>query len=131
MSVVTRGGEEVDTWINDKRLDDVSIEGYASKAGEQFYPDPDIAEEAIGKKLHIQSIHECFNKPVKYNKDLLFPSWILQSKDWKSLRGIIQNRDLMDAFKQSNHLREPSQIDLIRTWLGKQWDMARHLGPRR
>jgi hypothetical protein len=76
-------------------------------------------------------VHSCFNRPVEYKKTSLFPSWILKSGDWKSMRGIIRNREIMAAFKTHNHLREPAQIDLIRTWLGQHWDMARHLGPRR
>ena len=47
------------------------------------------------------------------------------------MKGIIRDRELMLAMTTPNHLRDHIQIDLIRNWLTKQWDMARHLGLRR
>ncbi len=112
-------------------VDDQTIATYASKAGKRRFPDPDIVGNPIQKALSIDSVYNCFNSKAQYNTKDVFPKWITGSSDWKSMKGLIKDRELMEAFMCHNHLRSPAQIDLIRGWLIRHWDMARHLGLRR
>ena len=56
---------------------------------------------------------------------------MLKSDDWRKMKGIIKHKELMAAFKEGSHLRTPAQLDLIKTWLVSNWDMAAHLGQKR
>ena len=112
-------------------MDDETIKGYASQHGVHKFPDPDIMGHYIQDELQINSVHHCFLKKVSYEKKDIFPDWILKCNDWKKMKGIIKERELLQAMMTTNHLRDPIMIGLIRTWLMSTWDMARQLGLRR
>ncbi|GMH96690.1 hypothetical protein TrST_g5288 [Triparma strigata] len=128
---VTESEKLLDPLIYDDTVDDETIAEYASYHGVHKFTDPDIKGHQIQEEMSINSVHHVFNKPVKYMKRSIYPEWILESADWRKMRGIIKRRELMLAMTTPNHLRDNIQIDLIRKWLIEAWDMARHLGLRR
>ncbi|GMI10440.1 hypothetical protein TrLO_g8334 [Triparma laevis f. longispina] len=128
---VTESEKLLDPLIFDNTVDDDTIAEYASYHGIHKFPDPDIKGHKIQQEMSINSVHHVFNKKVDYKKAEIFPEWILESTDWKKMRGIIKDRELMLAMTTPNHMRDHIQIDLIRKWLVGAWDMARHLGIKR
>eukprot|EP00520_Triparma_pacifica_P009384 CAMPEP_0118632696 /NCGR_PEP_ID=MMETSP0785-20121206/587_1 /TAXON_ID=91992 /ORGANISM="Bolidomonas pacifica, Strain CCMP 1866" /LENGTH=726 /DNA_ID=CAMNT_0006523493 /DNA_START=138 /DNA_END=2315 /DNA_ORIENTATION=- len=114
-------------------VDEKSIAEFASMYGSHVFPDPDIQGHPVQKEQGITSIQNSFPQlsDIRYRKTDVFPKWMLHSEDWKKMKGLIKQKELMAAFKEGSHLRTPVQLDLIRSWLINNWEMARHLGPKR
>ncbi|GMI47925.1 hypothetical protein TrCOL_g4863 [Triparma columacea] len=114
-------------------VDDQSINEFASQYGSHAFPDPDIQGHPVQLEQGIHSVQKSFPQlqDIRYRKDDVFPNWMLKSDDWRKMKGIIKHKELMAAFKEGSHLRTPAQLDLIKTWLVSNWDMAAHLGQKR
>ena len=114
-------------------VDDESISEFASQYGSHIFPDPDIQGHPVQQEHGINSIQKSFPHldDIRYKKKEVFPKWMLKSDDWRKMKGIIKHKELMAAFKEGSHLRTPAQLDLIRSWLMSNWEMAAHLGQKR
>jgi len=114
-------------------VEDESIADFASQYRTHKFPDPDIEGHPVQEELNLDCVQSAYPKlnKIRYDRLGVYPEWMVESDDWKKMKGIIKNKELMDAFKEGSHLRSPVQLDLIKNWLTKNWDMARHLGPKR